>query len=731
MNQWLLHLYDVLQTHRRWLWIVFGCVLIPLLVLALTLRYNEDIMDFLPIADEDRESMEIYQQQQSANRLVLIIEGDDPDLICDAIDSCADIIPGLITEVDIESYLARLRYVHSQMPYFLTETDYARMDSLFSPEAMHAALDRDRRILSAPGTGFLSLAIQTDPLGLLPLTIGARGQFSGAEAQTAFTSYDGYMMTADQQMGFCFYDTPYGGTETQHNATLVDSLQSAITQLQSHFPSLQMRWLGAPVVAVGNARRIKIDTAMCIGLSLVLIIALLLYAFPRKRDILLILLSISFGWLFGMAVLRLYTPTISAIVLGIGSVLIGIAVNYPLHLLVHQRYTTSVRQTLSEVLTPLVVGNITTVGAFLTLVPLHAEALRDLGIFAASMLVGTILFCVLVLPHLMSAQPTPLREIHIPAVQTKHSTFHITAIVMLLLTIAAGSYLILCPQERFDSNLSHINYMTPQQRADFAYFDSISSQSSTVERPTYLAPTAREELAHRAELWQNYWQTHSADSVAMHLRHEAEQAGFRPDVFEPFYTMLTDWQPMVDIDTETLGELWPGQFDSATLNAHLTKQLSDHFDYIGLCCSLIVFLFLWLSFRNLWLALIAFVPMALSWVWILAIMQLLGLQFNIVNIILATFIFGQGDDYTIFVVEGLLYEHRTGRPILPQYRQSIFLSALIMLVGIGILVLAVHPAMHMLGAVTLIGMCTVVLMALTIPNLLFRLLVRWCPRWIQ
>ncbi|MBO4453473.1 MAG: hypothetical protein J5761_00280, partial [Paludibacteraceae bacterium] len=76
-------------------------------------------------------------------------------------------------------------------------------------------------------------------------------------------------------------------------------------------------------------------------------------------------------------------------------------------------------------------------------------------------------------------------------------------------------------------------------------------------------------------------------------------------------------------------------------------------------------------------------------------------------------------------------EHRTGKPILPQYRQSIFLSALIMLVGIGILVLAIHPAMHMLGAVTLIGMCTVVLMALTIPNLLFRLLVRWCPQWIR
>ena len=108
-------------------------------------------------------------------------------------------------------------------------------------------------------------------------------------------------------------------------------------------------------------------------------------------------------------------------------------------------------------------------------------------------------------------------------------------------------------------------------------------------------------------------------------------------------------------------------------------------------------------------------------------MQMFGLQFNIVNVILATFIFGQGDDYTIFVVEGLLYEHRTGKPMVAQYTQSIILSALIMLVGIGVLIFAAHPALHSLGAVTLIGMTAVVVMALTVPPVLFRL----CKRFIR
>lgn len=673
MKNILLHIYDLLSARRRWLWVGLAVVAAALIGLAVSLRYNEDIMDFLPVDDEDREALALYQSQQSASRLVLIVEGDS--LREEAIEACEEAIPDLTTEIDLSEQLSG---IYSQMPYFIADSVYDRLDERFSSKAIRASFERDKLILSTPGTSFLAPAIQADPLGLIDLS--------------------GFNLPLSTNRSYAFYHTPYGSTETQRNAALIDSLQAVTDDVSELFPNLNLRWIGAPLIAVGNARRIKLDTVLCIALSLVLIIILLAYAFPRRRDLWFILMAVSFGWLTGMAVLRIVTPTISAVVLGIGSVLIGIAVNYPLHLLVHQRYTTSVRQTLDEVLSPLVVGNITTVGAFLTLIPLQATALKHLGIFAASMLVGTILFCIFVLPHLMSAEPTPVREIRLPIASNPKRTAAGQWVVVVL-TLIAGAYLWLKPSERFDANLNHINYMTPEQRADLAYFDSIANPQREIS-----------EHAYRAEQWQTYWQTHETDSLITCIQTEAAGVGFRPEAFTPFYDILKSWRPVKAFDMRKL-----------------TQGLSDNFNYIGLCCSLIVFLFLWLSFRNLWLALIAFVPMALSWVWILAIMQLFGLQFNIVNIILATFIFGQGDDYTIFIVEGLLYEHRTGKPILPQYRQSILLSALIMLIGVGILVLAVHPAMHSLGAVTLIGMIIVLLMAVTIPPLLFRLYARFLP----
>ena len=671
MKNLLLRIYDYFAIHRRALWIGFAVVFAALVALAATLRYNEDIMDFLPITEEERAALDAYQSQDAAAQLVLIIDGGEEDRRYDALDEIEVLLSAqgyqLSLEMDPTEQIAEL---YAQLPCLIADSVYDRFDSLFTPEAVRAALLRDRTILNTPGSSFLAPAIQNDPLGLVQLP----------SFQTSLASSKNY----------AFLESPYGGTETQKNAALVDSLQAATEAIAASFPELNIRWTGAPVIAVGNARRIKTDTLLCISLSAVLIILLLAYAFPRRRDIWLILLSVSVGWVTGMAVLHMITPAVSAVVLGIGSVLIGIAVNYPLHLLVHQRYTSSVRQTLDEVLSPLIVGNITTVGAFLTLVPMQATALRHLGIFASAMLVGTILFCLFVLPHLMSADPTRIREIKFPFVHRTSSSAHcplyIVHFTLFLCTILAGLYLWLCPYDRFDSNLNHINYMTAQQREDMSAFDVKTDDAAR---------------------WADYWSSHDPQALIATIRNEAAAAGFRPEAFQPFYDHLTS----VGKDATTISV--------GGLMAKISERLSDNFDYIGACCSLIVFIFLWISFKRFSLALIAFVPMALSWIWILAIMQLCSLQFNIVNIILATFIFGQGDDYTIFIVEGILYERRTGKAILPQYRQSIILSALIMLIGIGILVFAVHPAMHSLGVVTLIGMAVVLLMAFTVPPFLY------------
>lgn len=710
---------------------VCSLIVVGLIGLTLRIQYKEDIFDFLPQDAEYTESMEVYSSLSEASRIVIIFDSENPDSIAAAIDTWAEQCPQSITDLDLNGVLKRLDYVYDHLPYFLTDDQYRFLDSLYlaPSDTLLSIMKGNKQVLSMPGTAFLYPIIARDPLHLVPISRGVAGQYAGA--QSNFDSYNGYMMTKDGHRGFAFYDSPYGSTETRNNAALIDSLTTIAQSVMLTHPSTRVHLLGAPVIAVGNARQIKKDSVLAIVCSLVLISALLLYSFPRKKDIALILLSVSFGWLFGMAALSLIVGKVSVIVLGIGSVLIGIAVNYPLHLLVHQRYTPSVRQTLKEVLSPLITGNITTIGAFVALIPLHSPALRQLGIFASAMFLGTILFCVLVLPHLMSDTPTPIREIHCPPLELwlhrgrtdrKRKAFHIVWIALFVIT---GTILLVRHPSMFDTNLSHINYMTEEQKADFAWFESLNPTS---DEPAYLTSSAREELNRRWQLWQDFWTTHDPKELTDKVRTAGIEAGFTPQAFTPFEQTLNQLNSLNQLNQlnqlnslKDLAQVWPGRFDTEAMNHHVSKTLTDHFDYIGIICSLIVFVFLCLSFRSVRLALIAFVPMLLSWVFIFGLMQIFHLQFNLVNVILATFIFGQGDDYTIFVVEGLRNEQLYGKRLLDQFKQSIILSSLVMLLSIGVLVFAKHPAMSSLGAVTLIGMSCVVLMAFIVPKALFHI----------
>lgn len=264
----------------------------------------------------------------------------------------------------------------------------------------------------------------------------------------------------------------------------------------------------------------------------------------------------------------------------------------------------------------------------------------------------------------------------------------------------------------------------------------------------------------RLKMWQEFWKEHDVNDV---LRVAAEE-GFTDEAFAEMAVMTKDddypiieWedneiltstvfmgfvggnsivaQLIVPEDKvtsveEKISELGNGYadvraFDLTSLNSRIASTLSADFNYIGIACSIIVFVFLWLSFGRIELAIVAFLPMAFGWIWILGLMNLWGISFNIVNIILATFIFGQGDDYTIFITEGLIKDYRNGGKILISYQKSIILSALIMFVGIGSLIIAKHPAMHSLAEVTIIGMSVVVLMAWIVPPIAFNLFVKY------
>jgi predicted RND superfamily exporter protein len=739
---------------HRWWCLASLAVVTLLMVLSVTrLSYREDIRDFLPLDEKEREALNDYDRQAQTSLIVAIIEQrdstvDDPDLLVEGVETFLDAIDGL-EGVTVQTGFSQMEEqqeeAYRQLPYLLEAADYQRMDSLLQqPDFIASRLQEAKeRLLMPMGMGsMVENDITHDPLGLFSPVVSL---MRDTAMLSRFDIYDDCLLTADHRRALVLLTSPYGGSETASNERLLDLLNTKADSVSrlltpdsclltpSLLTPLNIRFCGAPVIAVTNASQIKTDSLLSVCIAAVLILLLLWFFLRSLRHILLIALTIGWGWVFAIACLSWVHQEVSVIVIGISSIIVGIAVNYPLHLIAHLDHTSDVRQALKEIAKPLVVGNITTVGAFLALVPLRAAALRDLGLFSSFLLIGTILFTLIWLPHFIkstiksghltdhysadSERLTSQSSINYK-LQTINKKSKILFGVLVLLTAFFGYHSL---HTAFDADLTHINYMTPVQRADMALLQQLMpSDSQRQQELNRRLPSTPEAQQQRLQLWQS-WTTSHREQLSLSLRDEATRAGFTQDSFNPFFSLLSK--------EKSFFTLHASRFTSnSSLFSSIASHLSDDFNYIGWACACIVFFFLWASFRSLPLALLSFLPMAVSWLWILGIMALLGIQFNIINIILSTFIFGQGDDYTIFMTEGTVYEYKHHRPMLASYRRAIMLSALIMFIGIGSLIIARHPALHSLAEVTIVGMFSVVLMAFVIPPLAFRLWIKLCNK---
>lgn len=805
MIHFFLNIYDWLRLHK---WIaVLSLVLciVVCFVLISTLHYQEDISAFLTHDKRNEKITEAYQHIGGQNKIVIAFHSptgseENADSLVAAMESfgenwqkadTARMIKTLQIRVNDSATTEMLDFIYQNYPYFLSEADYVRMDSLLAqPHYIAQQLEKDKQLLMLPVGGTFSDNIQVDPLHLFTPVLKRMQSF---QLSDKYNLYDGCIFTDKWRKGLVFLDSPFGMSESEQNGKLATLIDHVIQTTRKAYPHIQISAVGAPLIAVTNAQQIKRDGIWAVSVSVLLIFALLFFAFRRVGDLLWIIASIVFGWLFALAGMAVYSDELSIIVLGISSVIIGIAVNYPLHFLDHLKHTSDKRQALKEMVPPLLIGNITTVGAFLCLAWMNAQAMRDLGVFGSLVMIGTILFVLVYLPlfvrsrkHTSNNNTLTFGKLASFSLEKKKYLFWPVMILTVL-------FAILSMQTSFDSNLQHINYMTDQQRQDLDLLSgNMQKKGQTSVYALAEGQSMEEALEHNEEIqrqierltaqqavtsvsgigdfipsaqkqqesirhWESFWNKYR-QKVISELQKKSIEQGFAIDAFAPFENMLNRIYRVQPVSyfapiQKTVGANFVSQkkdkvsiinfvqvpykqtdrvkqalnvsphsfaFDQSDVGSNYVDALSFDFNYVGYACGFIVFFFLWLSFGRMELSLISFLPLAVSWLWILGIMQLLGIQFNIVNIILATFIFGQGDDYTIFITEGLISEYAYGKKLLSSYKNSVALSALIMFIGMGTLVFAKHPAMRSLGEVTIIGMFTVVLMAYYFPPLIYK-----------
>ena len=810
MTQFFIGLYDYFERHKILFYLsLISCVLL-MGFFALQVRFEENITQFFPDTKDSQNTIKVFDNLKIKDKIIIMLSSADtchrvePDSLIEAAGQLQQtltekaggtLIKGIFAQVDQSLIGGATDFVYEHLPLFLTDTDYQRFDSLLTEKGIQAIMQKNYTNLLSPAGIALRSYILRDPLGLGSEALKHLQDF---QLEANYEIYDEHIFSKDGSTLLMFITPVFSTGSTGKNDELIKILEEELQHVQEESPTIRAEYFGGPSVGVYNARQIKKDTILTSSLALLIIIVFISLVFKRKRSIPLIITPVLFGGLFALFLIFFIKGSISAIAVGAGSAVMGIALSYSIHMLAHQNHVSTVQQLIKEIAYPLTVGSFTTIGAFMGLIFTSSDLLRDFGLFASLALVGTTLFCLIYLPHFLKGQ-ADVKQGRVLRIIEKINAYSYEKNKWLVGGILLITVICFFTSQKvgFNNDMMSLNY-EPQhlKQSEEKLMQLFDSDEKTVlfvsvgkdmnqATETYAITNQKllalkdqglikdyasasqflispQEQQLRLKKWKDYWTDEKQQQIREQLETAAAEYRFRPGSFDPFYQwlnqpfgeyhytaqeddlsgkLLNEWQTSADSITMLISQIRISDQNKETVYQNFSKTqdvvifdrsyfankwvsaINDDFYLILYISSFLIFFALWFSYGRIELTLMSFLPMLVSWVIILGLMGILGIEFNIINIILSTFIFGIGDDFSIFIMDGLQNKYRTGQKVLNSHKTAIFFSAFTTVVGMGALVFAKHPALQSISLISILGMIAVVLVAYTIQPLIFRFFI--------
>ena len=691
-------------------------------------------------------------------------------------------------------------YLSDHLPAYIDTTVYTHLDSLLTREHFAQQMQQNHDdLLSEVGEMFPEL-IEMDPLGMRNVLAE---QMAPLLSAGSYKTIDNHFFVPDSTVCIAFLTPRFSSTNTGQGSALFEQLNTRIAQFAKTYPDVHITYHGTPASGYYNSITIKHDLTTTIAGALILVLVFLFVCFRRWDTIPLLLLPVVFGTLFGLSMMYWLKGEFSLLALGIGGVVLGVALSYVLHILTHHQYVNNGEQLLRDQVKPVLLGCITTIGSFAGLIFINTALLQDFGLFAAFAILGTTLFSLVYLPQMLSSKTNPFsfklidKINRYPFDQKKP----LLAVVGLVIVVGVGAYLL--GGIRFDADMHNLGYQHPMTEHSE---ELLRSKTYTGDKTKYFASkghTMEVAINHfaildhkldslqqlglvksythtsqifvplhvqqeRIDAWKNYWTPDRLGKVRTLIAQTAPQTDLNPEAFGTFFEAATrDYKP----DSLYAAGLIPAGYQSTLMEQSYGGDFlcftsvrcqndsvrSSESDYIRICDAiasnpdllvldtyyyttdtllqmngdfnvlqwismLFVFVVLLLSFHfNVKHTLLGFMPILFSWLIVLGAMVLFDVRFNLISIIISTFIFGIGVDYSIFVMNGLIAPETYK---LHYHKTAILLSAVILVTTVSSMLFATHPAIRSVGFSTLVGLLSAVILAYILQPAVYRWLNR-------
>ena len=599
MTEFCIKIYRFFRNHRAVFWVSMIALYAFFGYFASKIYLEEDINKLMPSSkNEDGTTKLAFANLRIKDKTFLLFEGKNGASvehiteICDAfidslesrnaaMDSTQQVIGNIFYRLPDDLMLDVIDYMSAHLPAYIDTSVYTRLDAMLAYPHMKLQMKANHDDLLSPVGSMFPELIQMDPVGLRGLLMEQMKPFTEGAAGS-YKTLNGHFFVQDSTVCVVFITPMYSATNTGQGSTLFRILNDQIEQFSASAPDVKISYHGTPASGFYNSWRIKSDLKGTIIGSLVLVLIFISICFRNYNTIPLLLLPVVFGTLFGLAAMYFIKGHFSLLALGIGAVVLGVALSYVLHIITHYKYISDPEQVLRDQVKPVCLGCLTTIGSFMGLIFIRTELLQDFGLFAAFAIVGTTFFSLVFLPQFLNPRKNKLnhrafaiidRINAYPFDRKKPLLFTIlaTAVVCIGFYIAGGT--------QFDADMHNLGYKAEST----SYSENLlRSKTHTGDKQKYFASsgaTMEEAIENfeimatkldslqniglvksythtnqifvplhvqqeRIDAWKNFWTGERLQLVHDLINKTAPEAGLIPDAFSPFFEFATaDYEP--------------------------------------------------------------------------------------------------------------------------------------------------------------------------------------------
>ena len=832
MTTLFINIYHFFRNHRVLMWLSMVLLFVVTGFFSSQIHLEEDLNKLMPSSkNPDGTTKLAFADLRIKDKTFLLFEARDNNgeamkpgamtedmteslaSVCDEFvdslmtmdsDTANKIIGDIFYSLPEDLMIDGISFLQENLPAYIDTSAYTAFDTLMNVSHMKLQMQKNAEDLQGEFCEMFPELIQSDPIGMRNVLMQQMAPLMQATGGS-YKTINGHFFVPDSTVCVAFISPAFSATNTGQGSQLFINLNQLIEKFHSSHPNVKISYYGTPASGYYNSSTIKGDLTSTIAWSLIIVLVVLFICMRNWNTIPLLILPVAFGTLFGLTMMYFIKGQFSLLALGIGAVVLGVAMSYVLHILTHYKYVDDPEKVLRDETKPVLLGCLTTIGSFMGLIFIKTDLLQDFGLFAAFAIVGTTIFALIYLPHLMVLEKNKVNhkafslidKINNYPFETKKPLLYVIGIVTI---VCIGFYL--AKGTDFDADMGNLGYLS--ENTEYSE-NLLRNKTYTEDKSKYFAAQGKtmeealENFAHlsekldslhkiglvkdytrtnvifvslkeqqiRIDAWKAYWTPERLNKVKALIAQTAPSAGLNASGFEPFFDLATaEYSPTPlyeadiiptgyqstlmeqtaagdylcftsvrctndsirgkDTDYNRICDAVANEPDMMVLDTYYyttdgLNDLNSDFNILQWVSIAFVFVVLLISFHfNIKHTLLGFAPILLSWLIVLGAMAMFHVRFNLINIIISTFIFGIGVDYSIFIMSGLIADKKQEGSVLAYHKTAIFFSAFILIVTVASMLFANHPAIKSVGFATLVGMISAVVLSYVVQPAIFK-----------